>query len=222
MKPKYTPFTLNPSNAEATLIQSRRTQRFLKPYKPCHVDIHWLALDDYSQMSTLVPGFQSFSVMFIAIFCVGKINHQQYKGWPFQCWGYFRPKHKDAKIFDNHLNMVVLVFIEKLSLSTLRWVPMCQSFSLFQSCLLQYSVLAKLSTSSIRVKNSCCVTFSPPHRNAFHFMNGDRQHQVPHPGHENSPGKLDRGWSQITHYSRLIASLLLQMHFGEAQRICLP
>ena len=29
-------------------------------------------------------------------------------------------KHKDANIFENHLNPVMLVFIRKLSLSTLR------------------------------------------------------------------------------------------------------
>ena len=39
--------------------------------------------------------------------------------------GYFRPKHKDAKIFVNHLKPVLLVFIRKLSLSTIRWVPIC-------------------------------------------------------------------------------------------------
>ena len=30
------------------------------------------------------------------------------------------PKHKDTKIFENHLNPVMLVFIGKLSLSILR------------------------------------------------------------------------------------------------------
>ena len=34
--------------------------------------------------------------------------------------GYFRPKYKDSKIFENHLNPVMLVFIGKLPLSTLR------------------------------------------------------------------------------------------------------
>ena len=34
-------------------------------------------------------------------------------------------KPKDAKIFENHLNPVMLVFIGKLSRSTLRWVPIC-------------------------------------------------------------------------------------------------
>ena len=30
---------------------------------------------------------------------------------PFNAIGYFLPKHKDAKIFENHLNPVMLVFI---------------------------------------------------------------------------------------------------------------
>ena len=29
----------------------------------------------------------------------------------FHCWDYFRPKHKDAKILENHINHVMLVFI---------------------------------------------------------------------------------------------------------------
>ena len=52
-------------NAEVTSIQSTRTQRFLKPSKPCHVGIHWIALTAYSRMNIKVPGFQSFFV-----FCV--------------------------------------------------------------------------------------------------------------------------------------------------------
>ena len=32
---------------------------------------------------------------------------------------YFRPKHNHAKIFENHPNPVMLVFIRELSLSTL-------------------------------------------------------------------------------------------------------
>ena len=46
--------SLNPSNAEATFIQSTRTQIL-------HLGIHWIALAEYSQMSTHMPGFRSFS-----------------------------------------------------------------------------------------------------------------------------------------------------------------
>ena len=45
----------------------------------------------------------------------------------------------------------MLVLIGKLLLSTFRWVPICQGFSHFP-VFLHYFVLAKLATSSIRVK----------------------------------------------------------------------
>ena len=40
--------------------------------------------------------------------------------------------HKNVKIFENHLNHVMLVFIENLSLSTFKWVPIYQGFGDFQ------------------------------------------------------------------------------------------
>ena len=52
---------------------------FLKPSKPGHFGIHWIALAEYSQMSTHVPGFQLF-FCFFASFCIGKISRQQHKG----------------------------------------------------------------------------------------------------------------------------------------------
>ena len=51
----------------------------------------------------------------------------------------------------------MLVFIGKLSLSTLRRIPICQGFSHFSVFLLHF-VLAKLATSSIRVK---CLPTAP-------------------------------------------------------------
>ena len=71
----------------------------------------------------------------------------------YQCLGYFCTKHKDAKIFDNHLNPVMLVFIGQLLLSNLRRVSIWQGFSHF-SGLLQLFVLAKLATRSTRVNCS--------------------------------------------------------------------
>ena len=62
---------VNPSNAEATFVQSTRLQRFLTPSKPRHVGIHKKALTDYSQMSTHVLGFQSLFSIF-ASFCIGQ------------------------------------------------------------------------------------------------------------------------------------------------------
>ena len=46
------------SNSEATFVQITRMQRLTKTLKPCHVGIHWIALTEYSQMHTHMPGFQ--------------------------------------------------------------------------------------------------------------------------------------------------------------------
>ena len=43
---------------------------FWKPSKPCHVGTHWIALAEFSQMSTHLPGFQWF-FRFFALFCIG-------------------------------------------------------------------------------------------------------------------------------------------------------
>ena len=67
----FSPFTnifkmiLNPSNAEATYVQSR--MNFWKPSKSCHVGIEWKAVAEYSQMSTHVPGIQS---VIFPVFCI--------------------------------------------------------------------------------------------------------------------------------------------------------
>ena len=63
------------------LLSSKAQTRkyFWKPSKPCHVGIHWIALGEYSQMSTHVSGFQSSSSYF-ASFCIAQISHQQHKG----------------------------------------------------------------------------------------------------------------------------------------------
>ena len=52
----------------ATFIQSKDANIF----KPCHVGIHWIALTEYSQMSTHLPGFQSFSG-FLIYFVLAKL-----------------------------------------------------------------------------------------------------------------------------------------------------
>ena len=70
---------VNPSNAEATFVQSTRTHIFLKPSKPCRVGIYWIALAKNSHMSTNVPGFQ-FYFKFFASFYIGQISHQQHMG----------------------------------------------------------------------------------------------------------------------------------------------
>ena len=62
----------------------------------------------------------------------------------------FRPKYKNAKISENHRNPVMLVFIRKLSLSPLIWVPIYLGSCHFQ-LFFDHFVLTKLATSSLRV-----------------------------------------------------------------------
>ena len=65
---------VHPSNTEATFDQSTRTQRILKtPIKPCYIGIHYIDLAECSQMSTHVPGLQSFS-MFLHRFVLAKLG----------------------------------------------------------------------------------------------------------------------------------------------------
>ena len=72
------PGSVNPSNAKATFVQSTMMlfENYLNPV--CHVGIHWIALTEYYQMSTNLPGFQSFLASF-ASFCIDQISHQQLK-----------------------------------------------------------------------------------------------------------------------------------------------
>ena len=127
---------------------------FWKSSKPCHVGIHRIALTEYYQMSTHVPGFQSF-FRYFASFWSGQIS-------PSQCWGYLCPKHKDANIFESHLNPVMLVFIEKLSLSTLRWVPICQGFNHF------FRYFASFCSGQIS-PSQCWGYLCPKHKDANIF-----------------------------------------------------
>ena len=106
------------------------------------------------------------------------VYHLKLTSWHLQYLQYlqylkmnFNPSNAEAtfiqstRIFENHLNPVMLVFIGKLLLSTLRWVPICHGFGHFSGVLLHF-VLAKLATSGIRVKYEredlcpCFVVFS--------------------------------------------------------------
>ena len=49
-----------------------KCKKFWKPSKPCHVGIHWKALTEYTQMSTHMPWFQSFSA-FLHDFVLAKL-----------------------------------------------------------------------------------------------------------------------------------------------------
>ena len=59
--------------------KAQERKYFGKPSKPCHVGTHLKALTKYSQMSTHLPGFQSFFCVFAA-FRISQTSHQQHKG----------------------------------------------------------------------------------------------------------------------------------------------
>ena len=63
-------WNFNPSNA--TSIKAQERKDFLKPSKPCHIDIHCKVLAEYPQISTHVPGFHSFFRIF-AFFVLAKV-----------------------------------------------------------------------------------------------------------------------------------------------------
>ena len=72
----------------------------------------------------------------------------------------------------------MLVFIGKLSLSTLRWVPICQGFRYFHVFFHDF-VLAKLATSSIRVNTTAQAmkdTTPLPIDNLFNSVSVCRRH----------------------------------------------
>ena len=54
------------------LSKHKNEKIFEKPSKPCHVGIHLIAFAEYSQMSTCVPGFQSF-FRFLHLFVLVKL-----------------------------------------------------------------------------------------------------------------------------------------------------
>ena len=55
------------------LSKAQGCKVFLKPFKPCHVGIHWIALAEHSQMSTHVPGLHTF-FRFSTSFFIGQIS----------------------------------------------------------------------------------------------------------------------------------------------------
>ena len=85
----YGPLTLPILRLLSSKAQGREV--FWKPFKPCNVGIFWMALAEYSQMSTHVPGFPSFFRLF-ASFCVGKMNHQPFETrsqWQKAAWQFW-------------------------------------------------------------------------------------------------------------------------------------
>ena len=88
---------VNPSNAEATFVQSTRMQIFW------HVGIHWKALAEHSQMSTYMPGFRSFSG-FLHHFVLTKLATIRIRFMKFPspwfinhpCWNEYEPNISTA------------------------------------------------------------------------------------------------------------------------------
>ena len=72
------------------LLSSKEQGRkdFWKPFKPCHVGIHWIALAEHSQMSTHLPGFPSFLKVFCIVLCWPKLatSSIRFKGSSRNCY----------------------------------------------------------------------------------------------------------------------------------------
>ena len=51
--------------------KTQESKNLWKPSKPCHVGTHLIALSEYSQMSTHMPGFRGFLRFLFALFCIG-------------------------------------------------------------------------------------------------------------------------------------------------------
>ena len=54
-------------------FKAQKRKDFRNPSKPCHVGTHWIALAEHSQMSTHLPGFQSFFLGFLHPFVLDKL-----------------------------------------------------------------------------------------------------------------------------------------------------
>ena len=68
--------------------KAQKLKDFLNLSKPCHVGIHWKALAEYSQMSTMCQGFSSFSGFFNH-FVLAKLSTQQHEGLHFPIKGLY-------------------------------------------------------------------------------------------------------------------------------------
>ena len=66
-------FCLNPSTTLQRFFENHLNPVMLVIIGVALTDNHWIALAEYSQMGTNVPGFRSF-FRFLASFCVGQIS----------------------------------------------------------------------------------------------------------------------------------------------------
>ena len=67
------PRSLTPPMLRLLSSEAQGCKDFWKSSKPCHIGIHLAALAENTQMTTHVPGFQSFFKLF-ASFCIGQIR----------------------------------------------------------------------------------------------------------------------------------------------------
>ena len=118
------PERVNPSNAEATFVQSTRMQRFLKTISTLLCWHHWIALAEYSLMSTHVSGFQSFSIFMhhfvLAILATTSIRVNLFEIKPPLVYmvvgGIFRCKKKNYSIKLLSMDVVNVIAINNFRL----------------------------------------------------------------------------------------------------------
>ena len=77
-KPRERENTLTHSMLRLLSSNAQGSLDFWKPPKPYHVGIHGIALTEYCQINTHVPGFQTFFTL-LQYFVLGKLGHQQHK-----------------------------------------------------------------------------------------------------------------------------------------------
>ena len=75
---KFDVLVLNFPMLRLLLSKAQGCKDFIKLSTLYHIGIYWIALAKYYEMSTHVPGVQSF-FFFLASFCIGQISHQQHK-----------------------------------------------------------------------------------------------------------------------------------------------
>ena len=80
-----------------------------KPSKPCHIGIHWVALTECSQMSTHVPGFQSFFFRFLHHVVLATLATRNIR---VNLW--------TPRSVRNHLTTMI-IFFRPEHLNTLKW-----------------------------------------------------------------------------------------------------
>ena len=73
MPPTYYPFQWTLTMLKLLSSKTQGHKDFWKQSKACHVGIHWIALAEYSPVSTHMPWFQSFFKFFLHHFVLAKL-----------------------------------------------------------------------------------------------------------------------------------------------------